>query len=105
MVLGCELEYFQRVRRDPNVELLEARFQPLLEFDEELSVFRQIWHIDEYPYQIIPEFLALMSPESTDVLGFARHCTKSCSSSSSVSPSTSSGTARPSLNRSGSSIS
>jgi hypothetical protein len=41
-----------RVGRHPDVDLLESRFQPLLEFEEELAMFGLVGDIHEDPDQV-----------------------------------------------------
>jgi hypothetical protein len=47
------LNHVDRVRRDPNVKLLESRFQALLETLEELAMTRFVGHVHEEAGQII----------------------------------------------------
>jgi hypothetical protein len=64
------------VAGQPDVELLEASFQALLEFQEELAMGRIIFHIHEDAHQFIVLHLALMLPLALDDLGLARSGTK-----------------------------
>jgi hypothetical protein len=44
-----------RVGRHPDVNLLEASLQPLLEIEKELAMFRLVRYIHENPHQVIAE--------------------------------------------------
>lgn len=50
------------MRSDPNLDLFETFFQPLLEFNEGYSMFRQVRHVHEKPRKIIAEGCSLVFP-------------------------------------------
>src|SRR5207244_1479017 len=53
---------FDRIGREPDVQLFESILQPFFERLKELSVLRCIPHIDEDSHQIVPKYLPLMLP-------------------------------------------
>ena len=77
---GCarpvQLQHFDQVRRQPDVELLKAGLEPVLELDEELAALRIVSDIHEHANQIVPIALALVPPLPADCLRLARNCPK-----------------------------
>src|SRR5262245_3635696 len=59
------------MRRKPDVELLEADFETLLEIDEELAVIRQIGHSNKNADQLVAVRLHLIAPLPLDILRLA----------------------------------
>src|SRR6266516_4685556 len=62
---------FDRVGGHPDVDLAERCPHLFLEFDEELSAFRQVWGIHERTDEIVAEELVLVAPQAADRLRFA----------------------------------
>jgi hypothetical protein len=96
------LQDFERVRRHPDIELLEALLQPLLEINKKLAVLWHVGNIDENPHQVVAITLALMGPATLNGLRFTRDSPKLLLEFQQRVSMTSSGTELPSLNRSGS---
>jgi hypothetical protein len=48
-----QLQNLDRVGRHPDVNLLESRLQPVLEFEEEPTMFGLVRDVYEDPYQVI----------------------------------------------------
>src|SRR5215471_18550107 len=69
---GDRSDHFNRVAREPDVELLESIFELLLVFDEELPVLGQIRNVDKQATKFVRVLFALLLPKSPDDLRFAR---------------------------------
>jgi hypothetical protein len=62
--------------RHVDFDLAEADLQALLEGAEELSMFREIFDVDDNPHQIVGKDLLLMPPPPANDLGFPRNRAK-----------------------------
>ena len=60
----------QWIGRHPDIELLESRLKPFLEFDKELQVLVRIGNVTKHADQFIAIELALMSPATFNKLRF-----------------------------------
>lgn len=92
-------------RCHPDVDLLERRFQPLLELAEEMKVFRRVLHVDENTGQVVAVFQVFVLPQPPNRLRFAGHGPEPLAQFQQCLPDECVGTARPSLNRRGRRIS
>ena len=66
------LQDLDRVGRHPDLDLLEAALQPLLELEEETAMLGLVGDIDEDPNQVVAVSLALVAPEAADRLRLGR---------------------------------
>jgi len=104
-MLSTGSEDLNRRRDQPDVNLIETGFGPLLELPKELAGLGKVRGIHEYSYQIVPEDLTLMLPHAADGLRLARDRSELLAQLEQRVRVKSSGTGRASLNRRGSRIS
>jgi hypothetical protein len=71
------LQDFNRIRRQPDVDLLELDSGAFLEFLEELTTLSNVGSVNEYANQIIAIQLLFLTPHSLDRLCLAGNSAES----------------------------